>query len=689
MKRKKGSLKMQYLKDISLWFLLPFVIVLIIITAYTYQKVKAETEEKNTIYASMLCNQVKTEIDRYTAVVETAAMQEAVISLDYTQAEPYLQELLEKEGKDIWSHFLIANQYGTEQAHSEGKDGHGYSIRTEEAFQKPWKEQKTVVCEPSVSISTGRSVLGIGTPIVRNGKEVGVLIGYLRLESISDILNSYELSQDGYAFMINSDGTVSAHPDQNLVLHASFGEPVETDAFYEEKKQYFEQVPKENRGIYSAMMNGDSGCVIATDSGRLAMYSYYPLGLHNMSICIVTPLSTAYMLIEGLIKVMLASILLVCIAGIFVSVIFSSRTVALIGWIEKQTALLASGTTTIEDKKLPYGKTKEVEILKKSVFKLASGLEHILKNLDERSLELENTVNDVDGHSKIAYSGIEDISIHLKRFAEGMESISASTELLRDNSSVNLNFAKAIAQYANEGTDYTTDMMEKAGNFEKGATDGKRSTLKVLEDMRKTLEVSMRESSNVSGIQQLTDEIMDIAERTNLLSLNASIEAARAGQAGRGFAVVASEIRTLAESSNAAAKRIETISTVVSNAVIKLNRDAELLMSYIDSNVMKDYEYFMSIANNYYRDAEEISGMMNRFSDHAQQLKLSFEEIDETIIQISDTMDQNSKGISEISEDTSEFASILQGINHEIENCDFISEKMRESLVEFRNTDEE
>lgn len=151
-------------------------------------------------------------------------MQEAVISLDYTQAEPYLQELLEKEGKDIWSHFLIANQYGTEQAHSEGKDGHGYSIRTEEAFQKPWKEQKTVVCEPSVSISTGRSVLGIGTPIVRNGKEVGVLIGYLRLESISDILNSYELSQDGYAFMINSDGTVSAHPDQNLVLHASFGE---------------------------------------------------------------------------------------------------------------------------------------------------------------------------------------------------------------------------------------------------------------------------------------------------------------------------------------------------------------------------------------------------------------------------------------------------------------------------------
>lgn len=182
MKRKRGFLRGQYLKDISLYFLLPFLMVLVFVTGYTYIMVKEETEEKNTMYAAMLCNQMKTEIERYTAVVETAAMQEAVISMDYTVAEPYLQELLEKNGKEIWSHFIIANQYGTEQAHSEGKEGHGYSIRTEEAFEKPWKEQKTVICEPSVSLSTGRSVLGIGTPIYRDGREIGVLIGYRLLQ---------------------------------------------------------------------------------------------------------------------------------------------------------------------------------------------------------------------------------------------------------------------------------------------------------------------------------------------------------------------------------------------------------------------------------------------------------------------------------------------------------------------------
>ena len=162
--KRKGSLKLQFLKDNFMTFLFPFLLVLFVIMGYTYQTVKAETERKNTIYASMLCNQMKTQIEKYAAIVETAAMQEAVKSLDYTQAEPYLQELLEKEGKEVWSHFIIANQYGTEQAHTEGKDGHGYSIRTYEEFKRPWEEETTVVCEPAVSLSTGRAVLGIRTP---------------------------------------------------------------------------------------------------------------------------------------------------------------------------------------------------------------------------------------------------------------------------------------------------------------------------------------------------------------------------------------------------------------------------------------------------------------------------------------------------------------------------------------------
>ena len=105
--------------------------------------------------------------------------------------------------------------------HTEGKEGHGYSIAQEDTFQQPWKTKKTYVSEPQISVSTGRAVLGIGTPIFRDGKEVGVLIGFLRLEAVSDILNN-KVTDHGYAFMTNSDGTISAHPKAEIVLIKNF-----------------------------------------------------------------------------------------------------------------------------------------------------------------------------------------------------------------------------------------------------------------------------------------------------------------------------------------------------------------------------------------------------------------------------------------------------------------------------------
>lgn len=126
--KKRKTLKMSLLKDLTLTFLIPFLLVLLGIFCYIYTSVKEETQKKNTIYAAQLSSQMQTELEKYVSIVETAAMQEAVIYLDYTQAEPYLQKLLEKEGTDVWSHFLIANQYGTEQAHTEGKAGRGFAV---------------------------------------------------------------------------------------------------------------------------------------------------------------------------------------------------------------------------------------------------------------------------------------------------------------------------------------------------------------------------------------------------------------------------------------------------------------------------------------------------------------------------------------------------------------------------------
>ncbi|MBO5450359.1 MAG: hypothetical protein J6A11_02320 [Lachnospiraceae bacterium] len=245
---------------------------------------------------------------------------------------------------------------------------------------------------------------------------------------------------------------------------------------------------------------------------------------------------------------------------------------------------------------------------------LAESLRNILSQQGEQSNELKAMVGTVSENVDLADTNVENVSENLQQFAQGIADVTMITEELRESSAKNLNFATAIADYAKEGNSYTGDMRKKAEKFEENARNGQISTLELLSEIRDKLSVSLEESSKASLISELTKEIMAISSQTNLLSLNASIEAARAGNAGRGFAVVASEIRSLAEQCRSTAERIQTISTMVNQAVQGLSQNAEELLQYIDSSVMQDYKFFFGIAENYYQDASEISKMMNRFS---------------------------------------------------------------------------
>ncbi len=653
-------MKLLLLKDLTLTFLVPFTLGLIIIFFYILVSVKQETEEKNIIYAEMLSNQIKTELDKYVGIVETAAMQEAVISLDYTQAEPYLEDLLEKEGKNIWSHFIIANQYGTEQAHSEGKEGHGYSISREEAFVKPWKEDITYICEPSISISTGRAVLGIGTPIYRNDKKVGVLIGYLWLEAVSDILNQYELTEGGYAFMLNSDGTLSAHPDSGRVLKECYGQPESNN---EMELAFYNSIPIDLRELYQEMMDGKSGSKLIEIDDEASLYSYFPVNLHNMSICIVTPVSEAFSLVEGLMYAIAITLFILCLLGIIGTLYFSAKINSLVRWIGTQTTRLSHGNTTITEQKLAYDRTSEIQELKENVFSLAASLHTILLQLKEQSDELKTMVGTVSDNILSANSDVEMISENLQQFAISIEEATESTEELKENSGKNLKFLAAIADYAKEGEDRALGM---------------------LSQIHEELSDSLEKSTQVSLIGELTEQIMDISEQTNLLSLNASIEAARAGESGKGFAVVAFEIRNLAAKCRDTAEKIQSISEIINQAVFGLSKDTEKLLHYIDSSVKQDYQFFLSIADNYSTDAAEISKMMNRFSEHAQQLRQSFSVMTQSIVHISSNMDDNSVGIEKIVTSTGKYVSALHEISNQVNSCDRISVQMEESLKQFQ-----
>lgn len=194
-----------------------------------------------------------------------------------------------------------------------------------------------------------------------------------------------------------------------------------------------------------------------------------------------------------------------------------------------------------------------------------------------------------------------------------------------------------------------TELSKELSDF---VNDAANSLKEKNNEISTELNNSLEAAGAVAEIKTLTAAILDIAEQTNMLSLNASIEAARAGDAGRGFSVVATEIAKLANDSGEAAEKISVIGESIIDIVENLGCVSSEMMMFVSDNVTNDYEQFQNYGNEYYEKAQDISKRtkliyestralrdgMNSMSDSAASMLAASEENLATIQGIADNL---------------------------------------------------
>ena len=213
--------------------------------------------------------------------------------------------------------------------------------------------------------------------------------------------------------------------------------------------------------------------------------------------------------------------------------------------------------------------------------------------------------------------------------------------------------------------------------------ESKNNAVEILREIGAQLEDAVNESRSVDKINELTGNILNIASQTNLLALNASIEAARAGDAGRGFAVVADEIRSLAENSRDTANDIQNISNLVTGAVTRLAENAQKMLDYIGTDVMKDYDSFVEIVNQYEADADLMSRILGEFAEQATTITQTMEDMKSGIVDVSTTVGESARAISSVAEDASTLVDAMVQIQDESEHSQKISEELQNEVNRF------
>ena len=234
-------------------------------------------------------------------------------------------------------------------------------------------------------------------------------------------------------------------------------------------------------------------------------------------------------------------------------------------------------------------------------------------------------------------------------------------------------------------TAYSQDMRGRAENMERSARAETEAVRTKAAEIMSMLNKAIEKSQSVSQIGVLTKDILSISSSTDLIAINASIEASRAGAAGEGFAVVAREIRKLADSCAETANHIQEVSTVVTGAVDYLSGSARELADYLGKAVLTQLELSIQSGRQYREDADYIGHSMESFNDRALRLKTAMDEIAGSISSISGAIDGAASGISGAAGSTRGLVDDMAGITARMETNREIVGELQKQMEVFSN----
>ena len=288
---------------------------------------------------------------------------------------------------------------------------------------------------------------------------------------------------------------------------------------------------------------------------------------------------------------------------------------------------------------------KSVRVMRESLRAMVTEITATEDRISGNVVKLKSTADNVNGMCSVNSATAQEL-------AASMEETSAATTEISNNVSKIKTEATNIDGMAVDGASLSKDIMSRASELKVSTQQATDRTKETYENVRRETDQAMENAKAVDKINDLTSTIMQISSQTSLLALNASIEAARAGDAGRGFAVVATEISNLAKQTSEAVSNIDVIVGDVNSAVSQMTSCLADTTKFLEEAVLVDYVDFGKVSDQYYSDAEVFENSMSSISTGVQELTNSIDKISATLEHINTTVGDSATGVYDIAQKT-------------------------------------
>ncbi len=474
-----------------------------------------------------------------------------------------------EEAAEIYELYTIA-LYDLDGKFLQGIDGAPESL--DDSFFGLLKETDNLTTDPA-TIFQGRLGVTMGMPVKENGETSMYIVGVYKYDAIDDIISSINLGKNGMAYMANREGLITGHPDQSLVL----------------EQKTLAQVSDGNEEAISRAITGETGSTEFPVGGKKMLVAFSPIRGTQWSLVIQVPKADYNNLINRAIlvavlctfAVLVISILLVLKLAMSISRPVRSVTDRMVsfsdGDLHTEVAAVHSG-----DELGVMARTLNDTV--ESVNQYISDIRQVLTRIADGNLGVEPQMDYKgdftlirDSLSSIIQSMNETISGFRSaavRLAEMAEELSGQSGQLHQASLEQNESAEALVGEVSKVKERLSDVT-KSSSETRSKTEEITQCIGRANTQMSALSGAMKDiSTNAHEITKIAKAIEDISFQTNILALNASVEAARAGSAGSGFAVVANEVQNLAfKSAEAAKSATEMIGNTIIRTGVNLNEE--------------------------------------------------------------------------------------------------------------------
>jgi len=668
------SIKLRLIATFSLIILVVTVALGIIMIKIVSSDLLVDANKNLRITAQEEAKYIEVKMDEQTTYMEGLAQSPIVIDPNITN-EQRIAFFSAEAKRTGYMAYAIADLSGNSV--SMDAAGSKTDVSTRDYFIKA-KNGQANVSDILISTVTKTPVLIIATPVYQDGKVVCVLYGRRDGTALSDITDSITYGEAGHGYMVNTAGTFVAYSERDLVLNQIniIDKAGQNDPDYLQLAQLVSQ----------HMVKGETGNgeYVFKDNQLIAGFAPIP---NSPWIMVVAAQKSEIMgqiqtVSNALIFIIIGAVLVGGIITFFVSNNIAQPIIAVTKDIEKQAELDFTIDKNVKAEK--YNNRKdEIGKMVSSLQRMKDNVRDFVIKTADSAQQVAATSQELTATTEQTATAAEEVSRTIEDIAQGASDQARDTEITAGN-------VEEMGEMLDQDATFMNELKDAVFVIDKEKEEGFKIIKTLVAQTDKSnaatalvYQAILSNNESTEKIESASLMIQNIAEQTNLLALNAAIEAARAGEAGRGFAVVADEIRKLAEQSNAFTDDIKLVIDELKarsqSAVTSIN-EVKISVDFQTESVKETENKFNGIAG----AIESVKEIIEQLNDSMKLMAVSKNKIVELTQSLSAISEENAAGTQEASASMEEQNAAIQEIANSAEGLSGIAQELQLLIGKFR-----